>query len=124
MNYLRITAIILVVFTFTSAGFGFNPPMDYQSPSAVKTGDAAIKSSPGYFFGILVATDGTNDVTIQIYDNTSGSGTKLLPDSLVITTGSSDRWEQISFNPPLPFSTGLYVDVTTSGTVNYIVYYR
>jgi len=59
-------------------------------------------------------TDGTNAVTVKIYDNTAATGTRILPD-WVVTTGSSDR---------LSFNSGVSIDVTTSGTVSYMIFTR
>ena len=49
---------------------------EYTSPSAVYSADQnAIISGAGYFYGIMVVTDGTNPVTVKVYDNTAATGT-------------------------------------------------
>jgi hypothetical protein len=88
------------------------------------TASASVVTGPGLLDGIILNTDGTNPVTLNIYDNTAASGTQLIPDDTVITTSSTARLSKISFSPPLRFNTGVYVEVTTSGAVGYIVYYR
>jgi hypothetical protein len=99
-------------------------PGEWMNYSAVKTADALIHTGGGYVYGIIVATDGTNDVTVKTYDNTSAAGTKLHPD-MVCTTSSSNRMCVLGFSPPVPYSTGVYVDVTlAAGAVAYTVYYR
>jgi len=95
----------------------------YMGYSTVKTDDASIHTGSGYLYGIVAATDGSNSVTFKTYDNTSGTGTKMHPD-WIATTSSTNRMSYISFDPPIPFSTGCYVDITTSGAVSYVVYYR
>ena len=92
---------------------------DAMIPSAVKTVSALISGRPGYVYGISVTTDGSNACTIDLYDNMAGSGTKVVPTWTVPATPVSQAY---SFNPPIKLSTGLYVSVTTSGTISYVVY--
>ncbi|MCK5019384.1 MAG: hypothetical protein KAS32_20165 [Candidatus Peribacteraceae bacterium] len=94
-----------------------------MEPSANKTADALIATGEYYLYGIMVITDGTNSVTVDTYDNTSGSGTKLHP-QWVVTTGANERAKTLSFDPPVFAGTGIYVDITTAGTVNYMTYTR
>jgi len=98
-------------------------PAKFCRSSTSQTASAAIATSPGYLHGIVVITDGTNSVTVDIYDNASAaSGTKLIP-QWIVTTSSSNRAQSYSIDPPIKFSNGIYVVVTTSGTVTYMVYY-
>ena len=115
--------LILFIVLFVATAVNSASQRDYMAPSAVKTADALIKTGVSYFYGLVVATDGTNSVTFKVYDNTSAAGTKVIPD-WIVTTSSSNRMSAISFDPPLPCSTGIYVDITTSGSVSYIAYYR
>lgn len=95
----------------------------YVLKSAEKTADALIYTGACYFHGILVATDGTNAVTLDIYDNTAGSGTVITP-TIVIPTSASMRSASIGFNPPVWCKTGIYVDITlAAGSCSYVVYY-
>ena len=96
------------------------PP--YVIQSAEKSADASIYDGPCLFYGLVIATDGTNDVTIDVYDNTAASGTKLLP-TIVIPTSADIRYETIWFGKPVWCKTGIYVDITTAGTVAYMAYY-
>lgn len=89
--------------------------------SGNKDADALIRSGEGNFHGFAVATDATNACTFSFYDNTTTSGTLLMPTSIV-TTSATDRMRVYTFNPPVRFNTGLYVDITCSGTCNYVVY--
>lgn len=93
--------------------------------SVGKTDDAAITSGPGYLKGIVVHTDGTNAVTVAVYDNASAaSGSKLIS-TVTVTTSASNRVSTISFEGhECAYSNGIYVDVTTSGTVTYDVYFE
>ena len=86
------------------------------------TASAAIVAGKGRFGGIVVATDGTNSVTVDVRDATgAGAGDKLIP-TTVITSSATDRIRAISV--PQVFTTGIYVTITTSGTCEYIVYYE
>jgi len=91
--------------------------------SETKTADALIDTGQGVITGMMVVTDGTNDVTVDIYNNTSATGTKLIP-TWTVTTSTSNRYATISFGENgEDYSTGLYVDITCLGTVSYMVYY-
>lgn len=114
---LSILIILATTFSQASAIEIINQTDDY-------TADAAVLTSWGNFYGMILATDGTNPVTINIYDNASAaSGDKLIPQT-VITTSSTERATAISFNPPLRFNNGIYVDITTSGAVTYKIYHN
>jgi hypothetical protein len=95
----------------------------YSVASDEATSSGSIVTGPGILDGIMLNTDGTNSVTVNIYDNTAASGTNLIPEDTVVTTSAANRATAISFVPPLRFNTGVYVEVTTSGTVGFIVYY-
>ena len=103
---------------------GHEKPQQIQEQSSQQTADAAILGLEGYFFGIIVITDAVNSVQVDAYDNATGaSGDKLFP-TWEVTTSVNDRIQTLSFDPPLDFSNGIYVDITTSGTAKYMVYYR
>jgi hypothetical protein len=114
--------VVLVLMLSATVTYAFTP--DYILPTATKTASAVCVAVPSYFYSIMVTTDGTNAVTVNIYDNASAaSGTKLIP-SWVVTTSASNRVQTLSMNPPVPASNGIYVDTSTSGTVAYMLYYR
>lgn len=75
------------------------------------------------FLGLAVTTDGSNDVTVNIYDNTAASGNKLGPTD--ITAKATD--ENFGYKPPkpLPCDTGIYVNISVAGegTCSWVVYY-
>ena len=91
-------------------------------PSGLKTADAVIRNTKAILTGVQVITDGTNDATIVIYDNASGAtGTALFKATV---TGAND-----TEHFPLPdggvyAENGLYADITTAGTLGYIVTFR
>lgn len=101
-----------------------NYALEYQQASAVKTASAEITSGKSTFIGILVTNDGTNAVTINIYDNTSGSGTKIVPTLYISASASTRNWA-LDVSPGLKANTGIYVDVSVAGggTCEYQVFY-
>lgn len=111
--------IALLVLMLSTAVYG----ADLKSVGS--TGDAAITAGSGYLKGIIVHTDGTNSVTLDVYDNaTAASGNKLFS-TLTITTSASNRATAIAFDgQECPYVNGIYVNVTTSGTVTYDVYFE
>ena len=110
-----VITIIFIAATMVSAGD--------ITPSADKTASAVVDADNGAFNGILVVTDGTNAVTLDIYDTNVAvaSGRKLVP-QITIPTGASNRLFVLSFDPPLPYKIGCYVVVTCVGTVTYKTY--
>ena len=112
---------IITMFVLLVPGlvFAFGPN-DAVITSGEKTADATILTGGGYFKQIVVMPDGSNDVTVSVYDNTASSGTKLLP----TLTFAGDGGPQAS--PPIwvRVDTGIRVDITTAGTVAYTVLYR
>ena len=109
----------IAVLLIASVAFAFQPN-EWSRSSGEKTADATILTGVGYFRQILVMPDGTNDVTVSIYDNTASSGTKLFPTMTFSGTGGAQA------SPPvwIPVNTGIRVDITTVGTVAYVVLYR
>lgn len=82
-----------------------------------KASSAAIKTGPGYLYGVVLA-GGSDASSVILYDNTAGSGTIVC--KLVALTGTS---AVALFPYPVPFSTGLYATIAGTGpSVN--VYYE
>jgi len=94
-------------------------PVSYITVPA--TASEASVSGSCVFYGIIVQTDGTNNVTLNVYDNTAASGTNLTPDDIVIL-GSARAWT-LSYTPGALCSTGIYVSVSTQGTCSFQVLY-
>lgn len=95
-----------------------------KQDATTQTASASITSSGGLFHGIIFATDGSNNVTVNIYDNASAaSGTELIPET-IITTSATNRVATISIDPPVRFHNGMYVSITCDGTVAYKAYWE
>ncbi len=123
MNKILLRSILVSVFImFSSTVFAFEPG-EWARNSGQKTDDALILTGDGYLYGIMVVTDGTNPITIDAYDNTSGSGTRIFP-SWTVTTAADDRAQYLPLNIPIGVNTGIYIDITTAGAAKYNVFYR
>ena len=118
----RFFILSLIAAAILTMGF---VPKEYMGHSATKTADALIHTGPGYFYGFVCKLDGTNSVTFQLYDNTSGTGTRIGPD-FVCTTSSANRMCVFGTGDlPIGFNTGLYVDITSSdASPDYTIFYR
>lgn len=90
--------------------------------SALQTGDALIISGRAEFHGITITGDGTNAVTVDIYNNIEKSGEKITP-TLNFSQSATSKTQAYSVNPPVRCNTGIYVDITTSGTASYVIYF-
>lgn len=85
------------------------------------TSDTSVKSAPGFLHTVTFAcADATPTAgTITIYDNTAASGTKIFEHSIAATA-----FLPFSILLDVSFTTGLYVDFTTTADVNVTVSYR
>lgn len=81
----RFTAIAFVLLVVI---FAVQAQAQVCFPSGNKTADAALYTGRGTLCSIVITTDGTNDCSVILYDNTAASG---------------------------GFSTGLYADMTVGG---------
>lgn len=91
--------------------------------SAAQTGDALIITGRVEFHGITITGDGTNVITVDVHDGTTTGGEKIAP-TLNFAQSAASKTQTYGVSPPVACSTGIYVNVTTAGTVSYVVYYR
>ena len=119
----KVLALLIALFVLAgSTSWAYTP--SWMGYSATYTLDqTAVYSGDCWFYGIVAATDGTNTVTFVVYDSLTNAGTQIFPD-WIATTSVSNRTSAISFSPPIRMTTGISVDITTAGTVSYVVYYR
>jgi len=86
------------------------------------TTDQLVYTGKINLYSIFFVLDGINSVTVTIYDGINATGKTLVP---TFVLNNDDSLNQIlSFNPPLQLVTGLYIDITTAGTITYKVYYN
>ena len=98
---------------------------DANQGSRVTTGLTASGiafTGSGLFHGILIKCDGSNDVTVNIYDALSTAGKQLLPDDSVFD--GTIRLASVSWAPGIWFDTGLYIEITTAGTAEIMALYN
>ena len=101
------------------SSMAFGQPL-YVAPSAEQTGDVSITTGEGYFHGILIGC--ASGVTVDVYDNTAASGRKLMP-TLYFPGSATNQSHSVDMGSAGVFyNKGIYVDVTTTGTLRYIVY--
>jgi len=85
--------------------------------SAKTTQPAAVSglavNTEGVFYGLIIKTDGSNNVVLNVYDNNAASGNRLLPSDLIIQ-GSVGLWT-LGLTPGIDVETGIYVSVAVAG---------
>lgn len=86
-------------------------------PSASLTSSAQVCTVAGVCHGFSVATPGTADVTVQLFDGADDTGTPLCP-PLVTPAGETSGGDC----HVVAFSAGLYVKITCTPT-GVIAYY-
>jgi hypothetical protein len=117
----KLFASLAVLLLLCSPVFAF-APSDKAFSSGEKSASALILTGDGYFHQLVIMPDGTNDVTLSIYDNTAASGTEVTPTFVFDGDGGPQA------TPPVWVfvDTGIYVSVSVAGagTVAYTVLYR
>jgi len=97
--------------------------MNQINIGTVITASGVITAKEGVLEQIIVATDGTNSVTLSLYDNASAaSGTLVIP-TMVFTSSSVDRIQTLPVANK-KFFNGLYASVTCSGTFGLVACYH
>jgi hypothetical protein len=117
--------IFLTIFALTILASTFCYAEQEQVISRARidvTGDLLVKTGKCLFYGILVQPDGTNDVSVTIYDGTDDGG------RAAISTMDFDGDGGTKYLPmanPVAMKDGIFVDIgLAAGTVNYTVFYR
>lgn len=80
--------------------------------------DALICTGRCVLYGLLIETDGTNNVTAVIYDNTAASG-KILRKMIV---PGANFYGGFELPVGLNSTTGIYVDITGTGAAYWITW--
>jgi hypothetical protein len=116
---IAMAALVVLIAIMPAMAF---EPKEWTVSSGEKTADATILTGAGYFCQLLIMPDGTNNVTVSIYDNTASSGTEIINTMTFAGNGGAQA------TPPvwIAVNTGIRVDVTVAGggTVAYTVLYR
>ena len=89
---------------------------------ATETG--AVCASPGYLGGILIATDGANDITVTVHDNASAaSGNEIVPSTPIDASAKGFNGFMLG-GSVVRFDNGLYLTLTGDGSHEITFYYR
>lgn len=89
--------------------------------SKVLTADGIVFTGRCVIHGIMVGTDGTNDVTVALHNSTDNSGTKIIP-SITIDAANDGFGGIMNLNAGC--NTACFLDLTISaGTCEVVVYY-
>ena len=119
MKRFKSILVILILLLLATGAMAFKS----MRASSNQTASAAITTSGGYFHGIMFTAPSVFNATVDIYDNaTTAAGRKLMP-TATITTAATARERAFSFDPPVFYTNGIYVNVTTTDTLAYIVYF-
>lgn len=90
-------------------------------PSGEKDASALIYTGKCLLTGIKVLTDGINQATVIIYNNTSAAGTVV--DKFVVA-GAELYGGAIYGKSPIVMTTGIYVSLAGSGAKYYVFYFN
>jgi hypothetical protein len=80
--------------------------------TSVRTTDGIVKTGMGHYWGCSLVGDGTNPGTVVVYDGTDTGGTVIDTIKCVATGNGGGQYAR-----PVKVKTGIYVDVTTPGSV-------
>ena len=91
----------------------------YAIPSGRQTSSALVSSGQNIVSAIAIFTDGTNDATLTVYDNTAASGT-------IVWGPHTVKGEDLAGGPPItiPFivDNGLYCKIEGTGAYYHVFY--
>lgn len=88
--------------------------------SGLLTSDTLLHTGKAILAGVQILTDGVNDATVIIYDNTSAAGNEVFKQ---VVTGTDDSIPYTLPDGGVRCDNGIYIDVAGTGAA-FIVYYR
>lgn len=93
---------------------------DYET-TGNQTASGHVVTTNVVFGGILVSTDGSNDVTFTVYKGSSAvDANALTPKNMVVKAANS--YGGVFIRHPVRCAEGIYVAIS-GGSPNYVVYY-
>jgi len=92
--------------------------MASSKSTGVLNADTLISTGRNRINALTVLTDGTNLATVDLYDNTAGSGTIAVKGMCL----GASRINHFVFENPVMVENGIYADVTGTGAT-FIVFY-
>jgi hypothetical protein len=88
--------------------------------SGEKTSDTIIHTGACRLTGIQIITDGTNDATVILYDNTSAAGKVLFQGT--VEGGAAIHYGGRNWTFPVSCNIGIYLDLTGTGASAIVEY--
>ena len=122
MRMKKFVFILCLCFCLVFSSVCFSGPGDTMKASIDYTADQLVYTGKINLYQMFFVLDGINSVTVNLYDGTDATGKTLVPEFVLDPFDSLNQI--LSFDLPLQLVTGLYVDITTAGTVTYKVYYN
>ena len=101
------------------AGHAYDNFMYCLSSGEQDTDDTTIYTGTCFLVGVIILTDGANDATVILYDNTSKAGTKIWEAKVI----SSDNYGGGMFPYPIYCATGIHLALSGTGATC-IIFYR
>lgn len=117
---LTLVWVILLCMVTWCAGDTVGPIVREEAylSSGSKTADALILTGRGVLKDLVLNTDGTNNAAIVIYDGVTAAGTTIFTGTCL----GPNITCIVSLNRKV--STGIYADITTTGSLAYTIGYR
>lgn len=84
------------------------------------SGNAQAVTGPAVFFGIVILTNGTDNVTYTVYNGTSNAGQKVTLPAAVLD--GSRRTGGVAYPIGLPCPNGIYVECAGTGNTWMVMY--
>lgn len=113
----RILPMIMGILLLTSIAYATT---FFLTSSGKITSSQAVTTQRCVFGGILIITDGTNDVTVTIYDHASAASGTAVWESTI--TGS-DNYGGGILPHPIRCENGIYAALSGDGVETVIIYY-
>lgn len=114
MKRLILTALLVGILAFPVAA------LEPTYTSGAQTSDGAGWAHGCFLVKIKGKTDGTNDLTLKLYDNASAASGTVITEIKIL--GADNQGGEVFED--LEVSNGLYVDMTTSGTGTWWVEFK
>lgn len=92
--------------------------------NTVYSSSQIVCSGPCLFWGILIGTDGVNNPTVTVYDNTTNSGDEVAPTCEYDATLKGVNGFVLPDSEARYCENGLYIEITCAGTVEVSVLWR
>ena len=108
MKRFKLITFLIVWMLFVTPALAFQ---DYSSSSYAQTSDGVGYAHPCYLVKVKGKTDGTNNLTLKVYDNASADSGNVITEFTII---GADLKGGETFDH-LEVSNGLYVDMTVAG---------